>query len=245
MIQPDRVALRQQRDLGQIIDATIKLYSQNFPVLFTIAALVIPLGIAAGIFQTISNDVTGSIVISLISLGQAVVNLVAGSAVIIAVNDLDQNRAPEFGRSFDEALARVGTLVMSLLRAAFHVILFAITIVGIPWAIQRAIRWVFIQQTVMIEGASWDQALGKSADVVLGSWWRTLGIWLLITILAAVPVALARGAFVFAPVLVSSIVGSLLEALVLPFVAIGTTLLYFDLKTRKETEAIVTPPAGA
>ncbi len=244
-MEQDRIALRQQRDLGQIIDTSIKLYSQNFSVLFSIAALVIPLGIAAGIFQTISDEVAGSIITSLISLGQAAVNLLAGSAIIVAINDKDEGRSAEFGRSYDAAFGRIGTLVMALLRAAFHVVLFAITIVGIPWAIQRAVRWVFIQQTVMIEGATWDQALGKSADVVIGSWWRTLGIWLLITLLAAVPVGIAQATFVLAPVLVSSIAGALLEALVLPFVAIGTTLLYFDLKIRKDADVAVQPPVQA
>jgi len=239
-----RVALRQQRDLGQIFDAALTIYRQNFSVLFSIAALVIPLGIAGGIFQTISDDVANQAITSVIGLCQVGVNILAGSAVIVAINDADQGRTPEFGRSYDIAFSRFGTLIMAFLRVAFHVILFFITIVGIPWAIQRAIRWAFTQQTIMLENANWEDALGRSADVVIGSWWRTFGILLLIGIVAGVPVGIVTGVLVFAPVLVSSTVSATVQALISPLASIAATLLYFDLKVRKQ-DAARPAPTGA
>jgi hypothetical protein len=165
---PARIQLRQRRDLGLIIDATLKIYSQNFAALFSLAALVMPLSIAAAIFQERLDNETGIAVAAGINLAQAVVGVLAGSAIIVAISDLDEGRPADFGRSLDAAFARFGTLIMAILRTAFHVLLFAITIVGVPWAIQRTIRWVFVQQTVMIEGARWDEALGQSAHVVIG-----------------------------------------------------------------------------
>jgi hypothetical protein len=169
------------------------------------------------------------------------VSILAGSAVIIAISDADEGAAPEFGRSLDGAFARIGTLLMAILRVAFHVILFAVTIVGIPWAIQRFIRWIFVQQAVLLEGARWDEALGKSADVVSGHWWRTLGCWLVIVILPTLVTGIAGAALTFAPILVASIVGAMFGALAVPFIATGTTLLYFDSKLRREE--ISAPPA--
>jgi hypothetical protein len=236
MIDPTaRIQLRQRRDLGQIIDTTIKIYSQHFAVLFSLAALVIPLSIAGAIFQEAADDESVSLgVTSLITLAQAVVSLLAGSAVILAISDVDEGKPPEFGRSLDAAIARIGTLLMAILRVAFHVILFAITIIGIPWGIQRWIRWIFVQQTVLLEDARWDEALSKSADVVIGSWWRTLACWLVIVILPSLVTGFATAALTFAPVLVGSVVGAAFGALAVPFIAIGTTLLYFDSKEQKE-----------
>jgi hypothetical protein len=238
----EREPLRQRRDLGQIIDAAFRLYRQNFAVLFTIAMLVIPLGIASGIFQTIGNETAATAVIGLLTLCQAGVNLLAAAAIIVALDEIDAGQTPEFGRSYDVAFARFGALLMGVLRMAFHVVLFTITIIGIPWAIQRVIRWLFIEQTIMLEGAGPKESLSQSADVVLGSWWRTAGIWLVISILAAIPVALVRVGLFFAPVAVSSTAAAAFDALVLPFVVIAMTMLYFDLKLRKDGAAALPQP---
>lgn len=237
----EREPLRQRRDLGQIIDAAFRLYRHNFVVFFTIAMLVIPLGIASGIFQTIGNQSVATAVIGLLALCQAGVNLLAAAAIIVALDDIDAGRTPEFGRSYDVAFARFGTLLMGVLRVVFHVVLFTITVIGIPWAILRVVRWVFVQQAIMLEGASPQESLSRSADVVLGSWWRTAGSWLVLSILAAIPVALVRVGLFFAPVALSSTAAAAFDALVLPFIVIAMTMLYFDLKSRKEVPVLDSP----
>jgi hypothetical protein len=229
-----REPLRQRRDLGQIAEAAFRLYTQNFSAFFVIAMLVIPLGIASGVFQDIANETVAAAVVGLLALCQAAVNLLAAAAIIVALDDIDAGRPAEFGRSYDVAFARFGTLLMAVLRVAFHVILFTITVIGIPWAIQRMVRWVFVQQAIMLEGATPQESLSRSADVVIGSWWRTAGIWLLLSIAAAMPVALVRLSLFFAPVAVSSTATAIFDALVLPFIVISMTMLYFDLKVRRE-----------
>lgn len=236
-----REPLRQRRDLGQIVDAAFRVYRQNFAVFFAIAMLVIPLGIASGIFQTIANQTVAAGVLGLLALCQAGVNLLAAAAIIVALDDIDAGQTPEFGRSYDVAFVRFGALLMGVLRVVFHVVLFTITVIGIPWAIQRIVRWVFVQQAIMLEGASPQESLSRSADVVLGSWWRTAGIWLVLSILAAIPVALVRVGLFFAPPAVSSTAAAAFDALVLPFIVIAMTMLYFDLKSRREVQEPVAP----
>jgi hypothetical protein len=242
MIPPASEPLRQRREAGQIVQAALQLYTQNFPVFFLIAALVVPLGIASGIFQTIDNEVAKSLIVGGISLVQIVVDVLAASAIIVALDDIDSARTPEFGHSYDLAFSKFGAISLALLRVAFHVVLLFITIIGIPWAIQRVVRWAFVQQTIMLEDATPKESLSRSADIVLGSWWRTLGIWLFISLFSAVPVAIAQLAFLLAPVAVSSTASAILSALALPFVVIATTMLYFDLKLRKEGAAALPQP---
>jgi hypothetical protein len=233
-----RVPLRQRRELSQIMQTAFNLYGQNFSVLLRIAAVVVPLGIALGIFQTsITNEAIALPLFVLMSVSQIAVNLLASAALIAALADIDAGRAPDFGRAYDVAFARFWTLAGAVLRVTFHVLLFFVTVVGIPWAIQRLIRWVFVEQAVILDSTSAKAALTYSADAVIGSWWRTLGIWLLISVTAAVPALLVGGAFSLAPVAISSTVTAAIDALVLPFVVVATTLLYFDLKARKEMVA--------
>jgi hypothetical protein len=235
-----RPSLRQRRELSQIMQTALNVYGQNFSVLFRIACVVIPLGIAAGIFQTsIDNDAVAVSVVAVIGLGQIAVNLLASAAIISAIVDIEGGRAPDFARAYDAAFARFWTLVLAVLRATFHVLLFAITIVGLPWAVQRAVRWVFVEQAVMLGGLAPKESLSHSAETVIGSWWRTLGVWLLISVTAFVPALIVGAAFALAPVAVSSTATAVIDALALPFLVLALTLLYFDLRARKESHDLV------
>lgn len=233
-----RTPLRQRRDVGQIIQTALNVYGQHLGPLFSIAAVVIPLGIAVGIFQTnVKNPAVAIPLVSVLAVLQGAVNLVASAAVIAAIDDIANGKTPDFSRSFDLATERFWTLLGAVLRVMFHVVLFVITIVGIPWGIQRLVRWLFVQQAVMLDGAKAKDALDRSAEAVIGSWWRTLGIWLFISILAGIPAGLIAAIFSLAPIAVSSTATAFIDALLLPFVVIGTTLLYFDLQARKEPVA--------
>jgi hypothetical protein len=234
-----RIRLRRQRDLGQIFEATVTLYSQNALPLLSIAAVVVPIGIASAAFQTgIDNFAVELGVLSALNLLQAVVSLVVAAALIAALNDIDAGRPAAFDAAYEIAFARFWTVLLAALRAAFHVLLFAITIIGIPWAVQRAIRWLFVVQAVILDGTSARAALSYSADAVIGSWWRTAGINLLIGIITGVPAGIVSALFVLAPPLVSGTVNAVVTAALLPFSITAMTLLYMDLKARKETAAV-------
>jgi hypothetical protein len=241
-MRDERVALRQRRDLSQIIEAAATLYLQNLALFFTIAAVVVPLGIAGAVFQTaIENDIAALVVVSIVNVAQAAVSLLVGAAIVAAIADIDAGRQPDFSRAYDAAFARFWTLLGAILRVVAVVLLLAITIVGIPWAIRQGIRWLFVEQAVILEGKNASDALRLSSDTVIGSWWRTFGISLLIGIIAGVPAGIVAALFSLAPVLVSGTVSAVVSAALLPFAAIATTLLYFDLRARKaETAEFIT-----
>lgn len=235
-----RIVLRQQRDLGEIIQAAIAIYMQNIWPLFTIAAVIIPVNIASAIFQeTLDDPATAAAIGLALTLLQLSVGLLAGAALIFALSEIDAGRPVDFSSAYDVAFQRFGSLAGAFLRVMFHVFLFAITIIGIPWAIQRLARWSFVQQAVILDGASAKAALSYSADAVAGRWWRTVGILLVISLIAAVPTVSTLGLFFLAPVVASSIANATVGAAVLPFLVAATTLLYLDLKARRESEATV------
>jgi hypothetical protein len=202
-----------------------------------IAAVVIPLSIASPVLEdTIDDPTTSALVLLGLTLVQIAVTLLASAAIITALADIDSGRPAEFSHAYDVAFARFWTLLGAALRVVFHVLLLAVTIIGIPWAIQRMVRWLFIEQAVILDQTSARAALAYSADAVLGSWWRTFGIAIVFWLIVGVPGAIVSAIFFLAPVVVSATASAAVNAVLLPFTVTAMTLLYLDLKTRKESD---------
>jgi hypothetical protein len=103
-----------------------------------------------------------------------------------------------------------------------------------------AVRWFFVPQGVVIEGARGPAALAVSMRLTEGFWWRTFGIVLVANLATAVPGlalavpldALGRSSGDAAWSLAGTI---LTEIVTTPFVALIATLLYYDLRARRAT----------
>ncbi len=107
-----------------------------------------------------------------------------------------------------------------------------ITIIGIPFAIYFGIRWIFIWQAVMVEGVGARDALSRSSEAVKGDWWRVLGIAIVVGIIVWV-----IGFVVGLIPTVGSTIGVILST---PIGIIGATLLYYDLRVRKQGYSLET-----
>ena len=101
-----------------------------------------------------------------------------------------------------------------------------------------AVRWYFVAQSVVIDGARSTEALRGSWRLTNGYWFRTLGVIVLANIAAFLPAsivllplqALAESADRQAIALAGMI---LTNALTAPFVALVSTLLFFDIRARR------------
>lgn len=236
----ERVALRQRRELSQIIESSASLYLQNAGPLLSIAAVIIPLSVASPVLEdTMERSATLYIILAALGIMQFAVALIASAALITALADIDAGRPAEFSHSYDVAFDRFWTLAGAMLRALFHVLVLIITIIGIPWAIQRMVRWLFIEQAVILDQTNARAALAYSADAVLGSWWRTLGISIVLWLIVAVPASIISLLFVLAPVVVTATASAAVNAVLLPFTVTAMTMLYLDLKTRKESDVTI------
>lgn len=126
-----------------------------------------------------------------------------------------------------------------LLGVRWLYILTAVTAIGLPFALYFTIRWLFVLQMVMLEESRVTQSLSRSSALVSGNWWRSLGIWVLLTLappfIVGIPVSLIL-AFWEQPSGLGAIVfqGIFPALVVLPLSIIAQTLLYFDLCTRRE-----------
>lgn len=106
-------------------------------------------------------------------------------------------------------------------------------IVGIAYFV---LGWAFVGQTVMLEQLSGVGALRRCTELVAGYWWRTFGVLLLTGIvvgIVAFVVEAVLGAIVRHGFL-GGLVNLIVEILLAPFYSAVITLLYFDLRVRKE-----------
>lgn len=257
-----KVELRGRHDLGQIVGYAYRLYARNFTPFFLVAAITIPLQLLIGVIQQGSSSDGAQTAAALLNIPAAIIGLIATAALIFAVHDATGGTAPDFGRSLDAAFERFGAMFKTSLRAGVLAILAlaAAPALGVYWLLRPeatidgkrnwwlslvpgvlfiylAVRWVFIQQSVMIEGRRGWPAMDESSELVRGAWWRTLGVLAVVALIEVGPVSIAGAVATPLPPLAFATITSIVLALVIPFPVAAQTLLYYDLKARKQADA--------
>jgi len=142
---------------------------------------------------------------------------------------------PTVGSSYSRARQRVVTLVVCLF---IHLVLLAISLflslvlVGIPMLLVLLVVLWFYPQAIMLENLGPVEAFRRSIFLVQRNWLRVFG-----TIVACwiLPVALALAVlFLSNDSAISRISLAIIGTVTAPWTMIGSTLMYFDLRVRKE-----------
>ena len=199
----------------------------------------------SSLLGTILLGVLGGIILLPFSVG----------AVYRAVTDVALGRPATIGSVLRETLARYWPLLGLIgLLFLFAIGWFIAEIIGFVLLILPGIavfcatvylgvRWSLVVAAMMAEDIGPIRGLGRSWNLVSGSWWRTFGILLIVTIMQLIISYALIILFGLIAALVSTgdfqaalvqIGGTLLGALVSPITTIAITLLYFDLRVRKE-----------
>jgi hypothetical protein len=182
------------------------------------------------------------------------------AALAVAISNRYLNRNVTVGDAYRATLNRLGPLLLAIVWAGVRLILLGIAcivLIGIPFLIYFAVAWSLLSQVVMLENVGGGSASGRSRELIRGYWWKTLGllivVWLLVAILTFIPTVVI-GAIIgssagplSARLLITGIVGLIMGVLTRPIPIAAMTLLFYDLKIRKEAfdlEAMV-QQAGA
>jgi hypothetical protein len=112
------------------------------------------------------------------------------------------------------------------------------TVIGIPFALYFYVAWQFVQQEILFEDRSIRESLRSSHARVRGHWWRTVVVTAILALIGVVigPVLGFFLIFLNLSAVLVNLFGSIVYALVFPYVALGRTLLYLDLCAREEDE---------
>ena len=170
------------------------------------------------------------------TFGVPVAEAIVAAAVIMAMRLLVETGQMGFSDSWRGMRGRFWRVVGAQLLAIVGACALAITVIGIPFAIWKYVGWQFVQQEILFEDKRIRDAFRGSSDLVRGRWWHTVrvaGFFWLLSVVAG-PVLGFALIFTNFSLLWINVIGSFVFALLVPYVALGRTLLYFDLGVRAE-----------
>ncbi|HEY8743213.1 MAG TPA: hypothetical protein VIU62_08950 [Chloroflexota bacterium] len=258
---PGSLPTRSLRPLGvgELFAAAWQLYRQYFVPLVAIVAVVqvivavllALIGISTA--ATAANPTGGHVfILAVIGLLTFIFTILAtfvqSGALTLAIGDDYIGQPITVERAYSATIARLGALIGTSLLVALLLLLMSITVIGIPFAIWLGIRWAFIAQVVMLENLSGTSAMSRSSQLVAGSWWRTFGILILLVIVVAIVSSITSAVIVgiFHNGPVAGLARLIIQILLAPFYSAVVTLLYFDLRVRKEqfTHAMLASDLG-
>ncbi len=165
-------------------------------------------------------------------------------AVIHCMVDIQAGRKPSFFRAYRFAFDNAWHVLRASLQATLILALLVLSVVGIPFAVVRVVRWMLLTQAVALDHAHWHEARRFSELAIRSRWWRSAMLAAAITIINALiaPIlGLIVLVFVTPSTLVAQTVSSVTYSLLFPMVGIATTFWY--LKRRSAVQELLPSPS--
>lgn len=236
------VALR-PRSTTELIDAAVQLLRQHYMEIVTASAIFL---IPAFILRLFLPDMRAgrlpggdqALLFFLGLLITLVFSIASTGAVVVVISDSYLGREISIVSAVQRVINRFWSVLgASLLQSLFLSIGFIFFI--IPGFVFLA--WFFAGTVVVVvEGKTAWASLMRSRQLAAGSVGRILGVLFLtvlivlaINIIALFLVGIA-GLFLHAGTALTTLAGNLISLLVYPFITVVVTLLYYDLRIRKE-----------
>ena len=238
-----RLELRRQREVGALFRDALALFGRHAWLFITLsAAVVVPTELVVGGIGlerlTSSYDSSPPLAEAAIPtiVEFLVVTPIIAAICIHALHSLAEGQRPSPGPVFVAGFEAFTPLFAAVVLAAAGIALGFLALL-LP-GVYLVIRWYFVPQAVVIDGARGPAALSRSTQLVQGLWWRTFGLVVLANLAIALP-----GFILVAPFAaiaestdraVWGMVGSaVITSITAPFVAVYSTLLYYDMRARK------------
>jgi hypothetical protein len=240
---------------GQLLDRVFSLYTKNFALFFSIAAIPQLIYLVFASIPALSVGfgaiVPGTPTAIVVSVGSVIVGYlfkimalgVSQGAATVAVSDLYLGQPTAVGKCYRQTMPLTWRLIGLVLGYGLLVGLgfFLLIVPGVYWAITYALAVA----VMAIERVSFSEAMSRSGDLVKGNRGRIAIIFLLNFVLNIVIVYGLTLPTVFLSVLIAKghptmahlmtlVVGTLAGALSSPIGLIGFTLAYYDARVRKE-----------
>jgi hypothetical protein len=238
------VPIRQRRGSGQILLAAGRIYGRNPLRYLLLGSIVLVLGLLSTGLTWLSNQLPEHLTLRLSFDGLAV--LLGTAAIALVLRNHDAGRRLGCVAAYRIVLRHFWGLLGAAAIAILVQLAIFLTIVGIPVAVYRFVRRLFVVNEVVLRRHSARSSQGASVELVSGSWWRTA---LLVFLLYFVTVWIGPVVgFVLlfetrlSPDLIN-VIGSLIYTAVFPYAAIAGALLYFDLDERRRERAAAPAPA--
>jgi hypothetical protein len=246
----DLTQLQARRSFGQPVRTARQLYGRHWLPMVGIGLAALPIvggaNLLAGLLGTGSSvdeaAGRGGFNLALGDLveffGRPAAMAVVAGAVVVFVRLLVEARPAGFVAAWRELRPRFWRVVGAQMLVVLSIFLLAVTVIGLPWAAYKYVAWSFVKQEVLFGDRSIRAAMRGSSALVRGRWWHTLRVagFLFLLNLVAGPILSFALIFTSLPLLWINLLGATIFSLLIPYTALGETLLYFDLQARAEAE---------
>jgi hypothetical protein len=235
--------LREQRDVGALFRDSLAVFGRHFWLFIALSAVVvIP---AELIVEGIGLEMLTSSYDDSPSLAEAavptiveflVVTPIIAAICIYALHEIAGGERPRAGQVLIAGFEAFTPLFAAVVLAAAGIALGFVALI-LP-GVYLAVRWYFVPQAVVMEGVRGPRALSRSGLLVTGFWWRTFGLVLLANVAIAIPGFVLLAPFTAIAESTDRAVWALVgtaatTTITTPFVALYSTLLYYDLLARR------------
>jgi hypothetical protein len=240
------IELERPRDAGALLRDSLNVYLRHFWTFLALGALVvipaevIVRGVGLGELTagydsspTFAEEAIPAVVSYL------VVAPLITAICVYALQSVAAGGSAGAREAIVKGFEQFSPIFFAVLLAALGILVGAILIVP---GVYFFVRWYFVPQSVVLEGAHGRAALRGSERLVEGYWWRTLGLIVLVNVVALVFAVILGAPFTAgadrADRAVWALIGEIVaSSVVQPFGALYSTFLYFDLRARARAGA--------
>ncbi len=252
---PDPRPVRISRRGGQILRASGRLYFGNWRTFVAVGVIFIPISLVTmgaqwvlfhltplGAFVALDGRrgaITTLLALLIGNVGAVCASVVTTAAVAAALSELAAGRDIRGKDAYRAAFKHLRALTGAFIRLFGMLLLLTITVIGIPFAVHRFIRWSLFTQTCVLEDRSARGSLRSSSELVRGRWWRSFGFTALVDILVIVSGPILGVALLLLTdrsLDFINVAGSVVHTLTVPYAAIALTLYYFELVATRQRE---------
>jgi hypothetical protein len=236
------IELERPRDTGALLRDSFSVYRRNFWTFLAIGAIVVVPAelIVGGVgLEQLSSGYNATPNFAEAAIPGAVSFLVVAPLItaicVFALRSVAAGNSPRARESLVKGFELFTPLFFAVVLAALGIALGLVLVVP---GIYLFVRWYFVPQVVVLEGARGPEALRASGRLIQGAWWRSFALILLVNVVALLVALVLAAPFSAAAEssdrAVWSMIGQMLAgAITQPFGALYSTLLYFDLLARR------------
>ena len=237
------IPLEQPRDVRALLRDSFAVYLGHFGTFLALGALVVvPSQVIVGgigLEQLTADYDDSSPSWAETSIAAAVAYLVVAPLItaicVHALRSVAGGGSPGAREAIVKGFEAFAPIFFAVLLAAAGIALGLLLIVP---GVYLFVRWYFVPQAVVLEGARNTAALRASSRLVAGAWWRTFGLVVIVNVIVALAILVLGAPFT---VLADSsdralwaLSGQIVATSVTqPFIALFSTFLYYDLRERK------------
>jgi hypothetical protein len=242
-----------ERATGQLLRAAGRLYVRRAPPMLALALIVAAFTAAVVYVERLLADRTvlpidlafadprldnlAGVVVA--APAYPLVLVLVGSPFVVLLRRVDAGEPADVWPTIREVVPLLPRLLLLELIAIVCLLLLALTVVGLPLAIKKAVDWTFGAQEIVFHDRRARAALAESTRRVRGRWRAVAAVDVALFFVGALLGPLVGSVLiVFTDLSLSTInaVGVAIFAIALPYMATALTLLYLDPRTQAEVQ---------